>query len=82
MEKNFDHISMQEAMRLANTDMGKQLMAMFQQQDSKQTQIVMDSVRSGDVEKARKALASFLADPKTQEVLQKLQEDSHERNGR
>jgi DNA-binding GntR family transcriptional regulator len=74
MQKNFDDLSMQEAMRLANTDTGRQLIAMFKDQHSDQVQTVMDSMRSGDVERAKQALAAFMADPRTQALLAKMEE--------
>ena len=81
MQKNFDDLSMQEAMRLANTELGKQLIAMFKNQHRDQVPDVMESLRSGDMERAKQALAAFMADPKTQALLSQL-EDNNGRNGR
>ena len=81
MQKNFDDLSMQEAMRLANTDTGKQLIAMFKQQHSEEVPNVMQSLRAGDIERAKQALAAFMSDPKTQALLSKM-EEQNERNGR
>lgn len=81
MQKNYDELSMQEAMRLANTDTGKQLIALFKSQHEDQVPAVMESLRSGDLERARQALAAFMTDPRTQALLQQM-EEPHGRNGR
>lgn len=81
MQKNFDELSMQEAMRLAGTDTGRALIAMFQQEHGDQVQTVMDSMRSGNMEQAKQALAAFMADPRTQAMLKQMEEQNG-RNGR
>lgn len=81
MQKNFEEFSMQDAMRLANTDIGKQLITMFKNQHSDQVHTVMDSMAKGDMERTKQALAAFMADPRTQALLSQL-EDPHGRNGR
>lgn len=81
MQKNFDDLSMQEAMRLANTDAGKQLIAMFKQQHNEEVPNVMQSLRAGDIEQVKQALAAFMSDPQTQALLAKM-EEQNERNGR
>lgn len=82
MQKKIDDFSMQEAMRLANTEAGKQLIALFQQQHGAAFQNVMDSAKAGDMEQAKRSLASFMADPKTKALLRQMQEGQNGRNGR
>ena len=82
MEKKIDDFSMREAMRLANTDAGKALMRMLQQQHGDTLQSVMDSAKAGDMDQAKRSLAAFLEDPNTKALLQKMQEEKHGRNGR
>ena len=82
MQKKFDDFSMQEAMRLANSDVGKQLIALFQEQHGAQYQTVMNSAKTGDLEEAKRSLADFMSDPKTQALLRQLQEGQNGRNGR
>lgn len=82
MEQKFEGFDMQEAMRLANSDAGKQLMTMLKNQQNSTMQSVMDSVKNGDMEQAKRSLSAFMADPKTKALLEKLQEESNERNGR
>lgn len=82
MEKNFHDFDPQEVMKLANSDIGKQLMQLFQANHSAQTKAVMDNVKAGNMEQAKQAIAAFMADPQTQALIKKMQEDSHGRNGR
>lgn len=77
MEKNSNNFSMEEVMRLANTDAGKQLMAMLQGTHAAEASAAASSAQSGDMEKAKQALAAFLSDPKAQALLKQLQEDRH-----
>lgn len=76
MEKNFDKFSMQEAMRLAQSDTGQRLLAMLSARGS-EMDAAMESARQGDIEAAKQALSSFMADPQTQALLKKLQEEHH-----
>ena len=77
MEKKFDEFSMREAQRLAKTDAGKQLMALFQQQHGHKI-----PGKDTDMEELKRSLATFMRDPKAQALLQQIQEESHGRNGR
>lgn len=77
MEKNSNHFSMEEIKRLVNSDAGRQLMAMLQGSHAAEASAAASSAQSGDMEKAKQALASFLSDPKAQTLLKQLQEDSH-----
>lgn len=82
MQKNFDEFSIQEAMRLANTELGQQLIALMQNQHSATFQNVMDSAKTGNLEQAKRSLSAFLADPQTKVLLQQLQEAQNGRNGK
>ena len=82
MQKNFDEFFIKEAMRLANTDLGRQLTEQFRSQDQNAFQNVMQGVQTGDMEQAKRSLAALLNDPKAKVLLQKLQEEYHGRNGR
>lgn len=82
MRKNFDEFSTQEAMKLAQTSAGQQLLAHLQTQHSDQMQQAMLQAKNGDYQTAMQSLSAFLSDPKTQALLRQLQEAQHERNGR
>ena len=73
MKQNFDDFSILEAQRLASSDIGKQLIALFQQQQGAPSQ---------DPAQLKQAVAAFMQDPKAQALLKKLQEENHGRNGR
>ena len=82
MRKNFNEFSTQEAMKLAQTSAGQQLLAHLQTQHSDQMQQAMQQAKNGDYQTAMQSLSAFLSDPKTQALLRQLQEAQHERNGR
>ena len=77
MAEKFENFDIREAQRLANSDVGKQLMAMLQSKHAGQMQKVMDSMKAGDVEQAKQALSTFMADEQTKELLKRLQEERH-----
>lgn len=72
MQKKSEDFSMQEAMKLAQSDVGKQLLALIQQQNSSAAQQAMDAASAGDYEKAKQNLSSLLASPEIQALLKKL----------
>lgn len=82
MRKNFDEFSTQEAMRLAQTQAGQQLLSHLQATHTDQMQQAMQQAKTGDYKAAMQSLSTFLSDPKTQALLRQLQEADHERNGR
>ncbi len=77
MEKNDRNFSMEEVKRLANSDAGRQLLALLQGSHAADANAAASSAQSGDMEKARQALSSLLSDPRAQALLQQLQEERH-----
>lgn len=77
MEKKIGEFDKQQAMRLAESDIGKQLIAMLQNDHADQMEAVRDSIRSGDIRQAKKALEAFMSDEKTKALLRQLQEEQH-----
>ena len=71
MEKNFSEFSMEDVKKLAQSDTGRQLMAMLSARGS-EMDAAMASARQGDMEAAKHALSAFMADPQTQALLKKL----------
>ena len=67
--KNF---SMEEAMRLANSPAGKQLISMLQQQNQAELQKAMANAASGNYDAARSALSSLLDDPAVKALLKQM----------
>ena len=76
MEKNFGEFSMDDVKKLAQSQTGQQLLAMLSTH-SNEMNAAMASAQQGDLEAAKQALAGFMADPKTQTLLRKLQEERH-----
>ncbi len=77
MEKNNNNFSMEDMKRLAQSEAGKQLMAMLGGSHGATAEAVRSSAQAGDMEQAKKALAAFLSDPKAQVLLKKLEEQQH-----
>ena len=72
MQKNFDNFSMQEAMRLANTPAGQQLLAMLQQSDNEALQKIMDQISTGNYANAQQALSELLSSPEARQLMKQL----------
>ena len=73
--------AMREAMRLAQTDEGQQLIRMLQNTKGLDLQSAMQKAATGDFESARQALSAALNNPETQKLLRKLG-GSHGSDGR
>ena len=72
MQKNSEDFSMQEALRLAKSPAGQQLLAMLRQSDSGQLRQVMDQAGAGDYAKASQTLSQLLSSPEAQKLLSEL----------
>ena len=63
---------LQEAMKLAQSDTGRQLYALLQKTQGQQLQSAMEQASSGNYDAAKKALDSMLSDPQARELLKKM----------
>ena len=72
MQKNSEDFSMQEALRLAQSPAGQQLLAMLRQQDAGQLRQAMEQASAGDLQSARKTVEAMLATPEMQKILGQL----------
>ena len=70
MESNPDMI--REAMRMAQSEEGQQLLKLLQQSGGPQLNQAMRSAAEGNYDSAKHILKSLLQDPKTRELLQKM----------
>lgn len=77
MQKKSEDFSVQEAMRLAKTPAGQQLLAMLRQENGDQLSQIMGMAQSGDMAGASNALKSILSDRDVQALLQKMEDQSH-----
>lgn len=64
--------AMQEAMRLANTPAGQQLLRMLQQNSADQLQQAMSSAAAGDYTQAKKTLSALLDTPEARRLLEQM----------
>lgn len=78
MEKNFDPKSMQDAMRIANSDAAQRLLATLQAQNPDALNTAMQNAASGDYSKVRESLSAMLASPQVQALLEQLKGQSDE----
>ena len=72
MQKNSQDFSMQEALRLAQSPAGQQLLAMLRNTDSAQMQKIMEQTASGDYAGASQALNALLSSAQAQQLLKDL----------
>ena len=72
MQKNSHNFSMQDAMRLANTDAGQRLLAILKQSDGDTLQQAMDQAATGNYEKMQNTLSTLLASQEVQALLKEL----------
>ncbi len=77
MEKNSANFSVEEAMKLAATPAGQQLVAFLRQQNSTALQQAAQQATTGNMGGAQQALSQLLGDPRVRELLTKIQEGSH-----
>ena len=77
MEKKYDDLSIQEAMRLAQSDTGQQLLKHLKSSHCNAAQQAMAQAQKGDIAQAQQTLRAFLSDPQTQALLRQLQEEHH-----
>ena len=69
--------SMEEAMRLAKSDTGKQLYALLHQTNPQQLQSAMDDAAAGNYEQVKNTMTSMLASEEVRALLQKMGGASH-----
>lgn len=61
-----------EAMRLAQTEAGKQLVEFLRRGDPQQLQTVLSQASRGDLAQAQKSLSQLLQDPQARQLLEQL----------
>ncbi len=72
MQKNSEDFSMQEALRLAKSPAGQQLLAMLRQKDNGQLQQVMDLATAGNYTQASQIINTLLSSDEAQQLLNEL----------
>ena len=72
MQKNSQDFSMQEALRLAQSPAGQQLLAMLKQSDNEQLQQAVQQASAGDFAKAGKTISALLSSAEAKSLLDEL----------
>jgi len=72
MQKNSNNFSMQEALRLANSPAGQQLLSLLRQSDPEALQKVMQQASSGNYSQAQEILAPLLASEEVKKLIQQM----------
>lgn len=72
MQKNPQSISPQDAMRMANSPAGQQLIRLLQQRSGERLENAMNQAASGNYQDAQNLLRQFLSAPEIQELVEKL----------
>ena len=81
MEKKTEKFSIQEAMRLAKSDAGQQLLSLLQQTDHNKLQLAMEQAAAGDYESIKTTLSSLLSSEEAKKLMQQM-EDQNGQHGR
>lgn len=64
--------AIQEAMRLAGTPAGQQLLNMLQQSNNPALQQAMQKAAAGDYQQAKQAMSALLQDPQIKKLLEQM----------
>lgn len=74
MQKNSQNFSMQDALRLAKTDAGQQLLAILKQSNGQQLEKARDAAATGDYSSAMQALSTLMQREDVRQLLKQLEE--------
>ena len=72
MQEKSPNFSIEEAMRLANSPAGKQLMALLQQQPKETLDAAANQAAAGNLDAAKTSLGSLLSSKEVQALMQQL----------
>lgn len=72
MQKNSENFSIEDAMHLANSPAGRQLISLLQQADPTAMQKAMEQASSGDFNQTKQTLEPLLQSDEVKKLLQQL----------
>lgn len=72
MQKNSEKFSVQDAMRLADTPAGQELLNLLRRGDSSELQQAAQMASEGNYAQAQQLLSGLLQDPEVQRLLSKM----------
>ena len=70
----FGDFDIQQAMRLANSDAGRQLLNLLQSTQGKKLQDAMDQAAAGNYDKVKKTMQELMANDEARQLMKKMQE--------
>lgn len=76
MKKKSEGFSMEDAYRLAQSDAGKQLIALLQSQNSDTIDKAVAQANAGDTDAAQQTLSQLLRSPQIRTLMEQLRRDS------
>ncbi len=72
MQKNSQDFSMQEALRLAKSPAGQQLLALLRDTDADALNTAASQAGAGNMEQAMQTLSALLSSPEAKDLMQQL----------
>ena len=72
MQKNSEDLSMQDALRMANSPTGRQLLELLQRKNSGQIDTAMQHMAAGNYEQAKESMSALLSSPEVKKLLEQL----------
>ena len=78
MQKNSDQFSMQDAMRMAKSPEGQQLINLLRSGDPETLNNAMKRAAEGDWEQAKASLTPLLSSPEIRALLEQMGRNNHE----
>ncbi len=73
MQKNSQNFSMEDAMRLANSEAGQQLLTLLQQTNGDKLRSAMDQAAAGDYAGIQKTLSGLLASEEAKKLMKQME---------
>ena len=77
MQKKSEDFSVQEAMRLAKTPAGQQLLAILKQEKGDKLQAIIRLAQEGNMQAAGNALQDVLSSSNAQNLIKEMEENKH-----
>ena len=77
MQKKSEDFSVQEAMRLAKTPAGQQLLAILKQEKGDKLQAIIRLAQEGNMQAAGNALQDVLSSTNAQNLIKEMEENKH-----
>ena len=72
MQKNSEDLSMQDALRIAKSPAGQQLLELLKRNNTGQIDTAMQHVAAGNYDQAKESMAALLSSPEVKKLLEQL----------